>query len=142
MTAPNNFISTTDFPTIKNNENTSTIVVQIPASIWLNNANPSYEIESTATIGDKGSLLRVTCISSRDGREFTGTSFMTIGEGATIYGPTPYPIMIDVYRRDSTTVVAHVYIPNTTYPFTTIVTEPIVETITVKVTPFLSPFNE
>lgn len=137
MTKPSSFILTTDYPTIKN-DNSGSFSITIPASQAIATGT-AYEQEVTKTIGTASSLLRITAKSSLDGREFSGNSFMSIGYGdITPYGSTPYNIMIDVYRKSSTVIAVHVYIPNLT-PVT--LTTGAAETITIKVATFLSPFN-
>ena len=139
MSKPNNFILTTDYPTLKNDDINSFTITIPPA--FLVDFEGYYEDEEVLTIGTKGSLIRTTCKSDKDGREFTGNSFMTIGYGKWGAGstPTPYNILIDMYRKTATTLAVRVYIPNLTPGI--LLTENITEVITIKAATFLSPFN-
>ena len=145
MSKPSSHILTTDYPTIKN-DGVGVFSISIPASIVIQPTGTySYEQEVTTTIGSAGALLRLTAQSNRDTREFVGMCFMSIGYGYyTLDGvnyPNGYNIMIDIFRKTSTTLAIHVYIPNTGYPAAPLTTENFVEVITVKVATFLSPFN-
>ena len=139
MSKPENFILSTDYPTLKNDGNSS-ISITIPASITITAAEGYWQSTESITVGSIGSFIRPTIKSSRNNKEYVVRNLYELGTASSPVGANYY-IIIDVYRKNSTTMEVSVFIPNNLYPATTLVTENITETITVKLATFLSPFN-
>lgn len=146
MNNPNNFIVNSDFPTIKNSLSgeTATATLTIPPQIWIydDTGQPYWTTSTTVNIGSVGSILRATIKSSRNNKPCIAHNLVEVGRGSSIYGITPYYIFIDIYRNSPTTATISIFIPNNIFPPTTLVTENITETITVKIKSFKSPFNQ
>jgi hypothetical protein len=140
MSKPEQFISTTDFPTIKNSVgDTTTLTLSIPATFTVPaGAYNSWTTSTTATIGQKGAMIRSTIKSSKLGSQ----EFIAHNLYESRVGDYAYYLIIDVYRDTPTTVTAVAYIPNIFNPgylATPVVSQ--AETITIKLSTFLSPFE-
>lgn len=137
MTKPTDFISTTDYATLKNDASTTlTVVVPGSASMPMNTVN---NYTTTATIGQAGSSIRGRGNSSRNATIWYVANQVSFQRTGTLSGsPTPYTLTAVVYRTapDTLTLLATIFNPYAG----TLTTQSGSETITFEVSTFLSPF--
>ena len=138
MSKSENFITNTDFATLKHDASGNVSVV-VPGSI--NIASGSYwQSTSDLVIGTKGSVIRARISSTRDNKQIVSHNlFETVS--ASSPGGATYYVAVDIYRINPTTVRLSVYIPNIIFPAQTLITNASGETITAHISTFLSPFN-
>lgn len=132
------FISSSDFATLKNYKNGSASVV-IPASASIGGS--SYvEYHQDLTIGIGSSLTRSRIRSSRFGSKWLANKMAIFDtrQGTNSGSPAFYSVYAFIWTPSSTTVRCQVYIPN---PYsTTTLTSSTAETIDFYVNTFLPPF--
>ena len=138
MSKPESFILNTDYPTIKN-DNKGTVNITVPASITIA-ANSYWQLKTDFVIGTKGSVIRSTILSSLDNKEYIARNLAEYRK-ASSPANFGYYTLVDVYRKNPTTMTISVYIPNIMYPPASFTTSSIPETLTIKLATFLSPFN-
>lgn len=141
MNRPEQFMLTTDYPTIKGNiTGVATLTLNVPANFtipagFLN----AWTTEANANIGDEGAMIRSTIKSSRDNVEYISHDIVEQIQDNNGYG---YNLNIKVYRKSPTTATVVINVPNTDYPnYSARNVSTIAETITVKLSTFKSPFE-
>lgn len=136
ITQPESFISTTDFPTLKNDNRGSASVV-VPASVSIP-GNGSLEFHADITIGVAGAVTQCRIRSSGFSSQWIiGQMLSIIRTGSNSGSPTPYNIYAFIYRTSPTNLRCEVYIPN---PYSTVTTGGAGETIDYFVNTFIPPF--
>lgn len=134
MNDPNNFIVSTDFATIKNDDSDSTLSVTIPSSVVVA-ANSIYTQTSIVTVGSAVSNIRARIKSSKDGRWVVGSSMSIYRMGS----PSFYDTLVTVTRESATQVRLTAFIRNGD-PSLALTGVSGAETFTAEVSTFLSPF--
>ena len=131
------FISTTDAPTLKNDGKGTLVVVMPGGQIVPGNSTVSYTFD--LAIGQVGALLRMRIKSSKTGLEYVTQQLTVSNRSGTVSGsPAPYGIIAQVNRIDAVTLRATVFIQN---PYSsTLIGEPGNETFTFTVNTFIAPF--
>lgn len=137
MNDPNNFIVSTDFATIKNDDSDSTLSVTIPSSVVVA-ANSIYTQTSVVTVGSAVSNIRARIKSSKDGRWVVGASLSMLRTGTNAFGPASYRTLVTVTRESATQVRLTAFIRNADPDAVT--TASGAETFNAEVSTFLSPF--
>lgn len=137
MNNPNNFIVTTDFATIKNDDSDNTLSVTIPSSVVVGPGS-IYTQTSVVTVGSSVSNIRGRIRSSKDGRWVVGGSISIYRIGTNIYGPAFYDILVTITRESATQVRLTAFIRN--IDTIAITCEAGAETFSAEVNTFLSPF--
>lgn len=138
MTKPSNFIMTTDYATLQNDDGTSTTVTapgsaSVPGSSYV-------EYHTDLTIGAQASINRVQIASSKDSNTRFATQALYYLRTGTVGGvATPYNILAFAYRTSATNLRCQVYIPNPN--LTTLTTASGNETFTFYIDTFIPPFN-
>ena len=135
MNDPNNFIVSTDFATIKNDDSDNTLSVTIPSSVVVA-ANSIYTQTSVVTVGSVASNIRARIQSSKDGRWVVGNSLSISRIRGDVIGF--YDIFVTVTRESATQVRLTAFIRNGTTGSLT--GEAGSETFNAEVSTFLSPF--
>lgn len=145
MTKPEQFISTTDYSTLKNDD-VQTLTFVIPGSIVIPASAPYYYVQ-TQTIqvgGVLGATARVEINTSRESSIwYSGSVLQVVADGTwSIAGGGEYPYYIFVSRTSATTVTARVYIPNDGGAFGagSLTTEATARTVNIRIATFLPPF--
>ena len=137
MNDPNNFIVSTDFATIKNDDSDNTPSVTIPSSVVVA-ANSIYTQTSIVTVGSAVSNIRARIKSSKDGRWVVGASLSMLRVGSSGGVPAFYDTLVTVTRESATQVRLTAFIRNgDIYPLTAVSGA---ETFSAEVSTFLSPF--
>lgn len=134
-TTPNNFILTTDFPTLRNDASaTGTITIAGGLSIA---GNGQVTASADFTVGTTGAIARARWMSSVDGSWYIGQYAGYGRTGTTSGSAAPYTIGLLLYRTSSTTMRLQVIIPN---PYSTTLTGAAAETISMAVQTFVPPY--
>lgn len=143
MTKPSNFILSSDYSTLKNDD-TNSVSIVIPGSIVIPASGTySYSASANLTIGSIGSLSRTQVNTSRNATDWYFTPLLQIfatGTGS-LSGTIDYDYFVYITRTSATTVTANVLIQNDSFPAETLTTESTARTITFKVATFLPPFT-
>ena len=139
MPRPSSFITSTDYPTLKNDGTTTTDpTVTIPASASIP-GNSYLEYHTDITIGVKGAISLCRISSTADSNKWYQAQIVTYTRVGTNSGlPAAYAFQAFIYRASATTVRCQVLIPN---PYSTTTTGAASETITFHVNTFLPPFS-
>lgn len=137
MTTPSQFIATSDYATLKNDNGTSTTVT-FPASTVIAGSGSSV-VTSDLVIGAAASINRVQISSSKDSNTRYATLSLSFGRTGTSSGsPASYDIFAFVTRISSTTLRCSAYVPNPYGASLTTATGD--ETFTFYIDTFLPPF--
>lgn len=137
MTKPALFISTTDFPTLKNDA-TATANGIIAGSLTI--AGGSHVTNfGDVTIGTLGSLARGRISSTKNSSDFYLGQIILFDRTGTQGGfPAPYTVAAFMFRIAPTTLRLQIYISN---PYAgTLTCEAVDETITFYLNTFVPPF--
>lgn len=139
MSKPSQFITSSDFPTLKNDGNTGTtalpdVTVTVPASITI--PGGSYlEYHTDVTIGSAGAITTARISSSKDSNVWYRAQFVVY----TRFGADGfYSVGAFIHRINSTQIRCHAYIPNPNSTNTR--GETTAETITFHLNTFIPPF--
>lgn len=137
MTKPENFISTTDYATLKN-DGYITFSVTLPGGIVVP-ANDTYTQGQDFTIGSIGASERARIASSKDGNIFYSTlQLSTLRFGSVLGTPTIYNNNAYLRRSGANTLRAELVVYN---PYSDpLITEAGDQVFTFEVNTFLSPF--
>lgn len=135
---PENFISSTDFATLKNDAYV-TFQAVLPGGQTVP-AGGIYNVGFDFTAGSQGSSERARIASDKEGNVFYSTlQLSTIRFGSTGGSPTTYNSVAYLRRATPTTLRAELVIYN---PYSTpLICEATPETFSFEVNTFLSPFN-
>ena len=138
MTKPENFISTTDYATLKNDA-TITFQVTIPGGTVILGGG-TYNLGQDFTVGSIGASERAKIASSKDGNIFYSTLQMSTVRVGTVLGfPAVYNTNAYLRRSGPNTLRAELVIFN---PYSDPLTgEAGDQVFTYEVNTFLSPFN-
>lgn len=138
MTKPSDFILTTDYATLKN-DNKGSVSITLPSAILIPAAG-IYSQSASIPIGVRGSSFRSRISSTKRTEQFvTNTVVYSYSSGATVIGsPTNYDIFVTVTRANPTSLTLSVTIPNG-FADPMSVTG-LAQTITANVATFLPPF--
>lgn len=138
MTKPSNFILTTDYATLQNDDGASTTITA-PGSVSVSGS--SYvEYHVDLTIGAMASINRVQIASSKDSNTRYATQSLIFLRTGTVGGvSTPYNILAFAYRTSATNLRCQVYIPNPSA--STLTTASGSEIFTFYIDTFIPPFN-
>jgi hypothetical protein len=137
MTAPENFISTTDYATLKNDA-TTTLSVTVAGALSI--ATSTIHTDTTsATLGTAGAILRGQINSSRASSTWYVANAASFTRTGTVGGVgSSYSLNVSIIRTAATTVqlIAAIYNPYAS----ALTTQAGTETITYSINSFLSPF--
>ena len=139
MTKPENFIQTTDYATLKNDDR-GTMQLVMPTNLLILTTS-SYTFETFLNVGTRNASVRVRMKSDRyTGEWAVGNSLVTrITYNMPPIGTFDDPFVATVERVSPSTLRLYLTISNNTpYPVTT--TGP-TQTITAEIRTFLSPFE-
>lgn len=139
MIYPENFISTTDFATLKNDE-VGTITLALPNTASIA-ASGVATYSSVLTIGVVGSSVRSRITSTSNTKVFcTGTVGYSSTTGATVggVGGFGYDLYVAVHRISPTQIQLSAHIPNP-YGSTMDITG-LSQTLTATIATFIPPF--
>lgn len=140
MTKPGNFIQTTDYATLKNDDASINISVTFPASVAIG-ASASVLYSQDIVIGQKASIIRSTIAPSTNGFKRILCSTLVTLKPVTIGGsPAGELIVIGFITRISPTTIRCGMAMSNEYG-STIVTAPSATTYIFKIQTFLSPHN-
>ena len=138
MTKPSNFLVTTDYATLQNDDG-GTTTVTAPGSASVTGSG-SVEYHSDLAIGANASINRVQISSSKDSDTRYATQALYFQRSGTAGGSaTSYNILAFVYRTSATNLRCQIYIPNPSS--STLTTASGNETFTFHVDTFIPPFN-
>lgn len=138
----NHFILSTDYATLKN-DNETTVQVTFPGSVIVGGsvlpAGTSMERHTDVTIGAQGAISRIQISSTKDASIIHPARNVYYNRTGTVLGfSTPYTIVAFVYRISPTTMRCTALVTNpTSDPLTTEAGD---ETFTFYVNTFLPPF--
>lgn len=135
MNNPNNFIASTDFATIKNDDSDNTLSVTIPGLVAVA-ANSIYTQTSIVTVGSVAANIRARIKSSKDGRWVVGSALSIVRSRSNMIGS--YDISVVASRESPTQVRLTAFIRNGTTD--DLIGEAGGETFNAEVSTFLSPF--
>lgn len=137
MSKPNNFISNSDFPTLKNDAVGDADITVTGLATISGSGSASYSAD--LTIGVQGSVTRSRFKSTvTDTTWHSGTQREFIRTGEESGSPAQYSMYAFTYRLDANTVRCVVYIPN---PYgTTLTLSATTYTISFHVNTFIPPF--
>lgn len=130
MSKPLNFILNSDFASLLNDSDSTTITVNIPAGVIIANGG-SIQYSSTATIGTSGAPI---IFSISDSADITG-AYIARQLFCNPVSNSP-SILVRVNRSNATTVIVRVFVYNMSGSNKTTVSR----TINVKCRTFLPPF--
>lgn len=147
---PENFMLTTDFATLKNDDS-ATITITVPPNIVVPPSGTfTYSTSTSVKVGTKAASLRTRMGSTRVSatRRFVTPFLNTTGHGSVVVTgsgggtfPTQYSIYAFVSRTSPDTVTAYAVIQNSFgSPNATLVCDGVTETFTFELSTFLSPF--
>lgn len=134
---PNKYILSSDFATLKNDDNAE-VSITFPGSVAVaTNAIKSYSAD--VTVGSTGACLRARVASSKDSTKwFSCPALQLTRTGIESGSPVPYGIFGSLSRIDATTVRVYAVVYN---PYAgTLTTESGDETFYFRINTFLSPF--
>lgn len=143
MTKPSQFILTTDYATLKNDDSDSSTVTApgaqvVPAAIGPVGGYVEYHTD--VSIGTQGAISRLQIASSKGSDIVYSTRTLSFNRTGTILGnPADYSIIAFAYRVAPTTLRCQVYIQNPNSD--PLVTEAGNETFTFYLNTFLAPFT-
>jgi len=137
MTKPSLFISTTDFPTLKNDA-TATASGVVAGSLTITGSGFITNF-GDLTVGTLGSLARGRIASTKNNNNFyLGQTILFDRVGTAAGSAAPYSISAFMFRIAPTTLRIQIYISN---PYSTTLTcEAGDETISFHVNTFVPPF--
>ena len=137
MSKPNNFIFTTDFPTLKGDATVS--VARIVGSSVTVNGNSFLSVYGDVTMGSIGALSRGRISSSKNSSIFyTGNNIAFTRTGTVLGSTTTYTVLAFMYRVSPTVLRFQIYIMN---PYSdTLTCEAGADTITFYVNTFTAPY--
>lgn len=136
MTAPENFISNSDYATLKNDDIDS-VAVTLTSKTLAN--GETYTATQDLVVGTTNASSRVRITSSKDSNTYAGSVFIANRTG-TVPGPfsAPYDVVAYSTRINATTIRATVAITN---PYaSTLAMAAGSEVMTFQISTFLSPF--
>ena len=111
MTKPSDFISTTDFATLKNDAGGNGAVT-VPSGTSVAGSGAYYN-SVDLTIGVAGSIVRGQIASSKASGDFYSSQIMSMGRTGTVDGySATYSIYAFFYRTSPTNLRLQVFIPN------------------------------
>lgn len=137
MTKPENFILTTDYATLKNDDRNDALSVTVPSSQTVG-AGAVYSITDTVTVGSNVASIRSRMRSSKETNWYVTQSLHILRTGTVSGSPASYDVLAVVTRQTATTVRLTAFIRN---PYgSTLTGASGSETFTAVVNTFLSPF--
>lgn len=111
MPKPQQFIFSTDYPTLKQQTGAGALIT-LPGSLVIG-PNGTLETHGDATVGTVGSLLRTRISSSFNGNEPLVGDAVIFNRTGTISGsPVPYSVLAIVYRISPTQLRFQAFIQN------------------------------
>lgn len=131
MSKPLKYILNTDYPSLKNDSLTKTIIVTIPSGISIP-VGTSIQYTNSATLGVAGAPLIYTIMASNDNKQYV-TNQLFVNGGDYTNGPS---LVVRVNRSNATTVIVRVHAYSVTPGTVTVL-----QNITVNVKTLLPPFN-
>lgn len=135
---PEEFILTTDYATLKNDDS-GTFQLVVPGSMAILSGG-FYSNTSNVTLGFKSANTRSQINSSRSSTIWTAASQVDFARTGTVLGsPSPYSLFTMINRVGDNTIEISVLIFNNNA--NTLTTQSGAETITFDIRTFLSPFN-
>lgn len=137
MPRPNDFIMTTDFPTLQN-DGTASATGVITGGIVI--AGGSYTgSQGDVTVGTAGAIARGLIYSSKNGNiGYVGNGFSFTRTGKVLGVDAAYSVIAFMWRNSPTTLRFQIYIPN---PYADpLTTEAGDDTINMYAATFLAPF--
>lgn len=139
MTIPANFISTSDFPTFKNDNNgvTSTVTLTMPGSQSVP-GNGSVEYTADVVQGAAGAICSAMIYTTKSLVQNAAQTLILTRIGVTSGSPAPYSVAFYIRRLNTTTIRCEAVIQN---PYSTTLTgEAGDETATFTIRTFVPPF--
>lgn len=143
MTKPSDFILSTDYATLKNDDSDTTSVtapgaVSVPAAVGP--VGGYVEYHQDLTIGTAGAITRLQIESSKNAGVVYAARTLSIDRTGTVGGsPANYSIIAFAYRTAPTTLRCQVYISNPNAG--TLTTAAGDETFTFYINTFLAPYS-
>lgn len=131
MSKPLKYILNSDYATLANDSEPTTITVSIPAGTAIP-VGDTVQYTGTATIGNAGAPLYYTIMASNDNRRYI-TKQLSVNGGDYTNGPS---ILVRVNRSSATTVIVRVF----AYAISP-GTVTVAQTFTVNIRTLVPPFN-